>query len=145
MTRSQSISIQPSLQVFALLFNVILPIKLGISIYALFRGLYFIDPKEIVFPIYPNVNSINWIKYNLVDGLWLYALLSALAIIWKGSKSRFIFIWMALAISVSLISEVLQARHVIPGTFDWNDLIAYTIVSSFFCISQYRNYSSLKK
>jgi hypothetical protein len=107
-----------------LILHVLLPIFLGIIIYALWRGLYCIDPTERVFPIYAE-HPPNWIMYNLPDGLWLYALLATLILIWKRDLSRAFYLWLIFTIILSFLSELFQALHLIKGTFDWKDLLAY--------------------
>jgi hypothetical protein len=107
------------------------PILIGITIYAFWRGLHFIDPTEKIFPLFSATNIPKWIKYNLPDGLWLYALLSVLLLIWEEKISRHFVAWLLLAIIFSFLTEALQAYHLIPGTFDWNDLLAYLIAVTF--------------
>jgi len=69
----------------------------------------------------------NSIKYNLPDGLWFYALLSTISIVWKEYSSVYFVRWIFLSIVLTYLSEILQAFYIIPGTFDWYDLLAYTI------------------
>jgi hypothetical protein len=111
-----------------ILLHIVAPIFLGTTIYGLFRGLHFIDPTEKYFPIY-YAKLPDWLQYNLPDGLWFYALLSALSIIWQDNSSRQFFLWLLLAIMLSYLTEIFQALHFIPGTFDWNDLLAYSIAT----------------
>jgi hypothetical protein len=69
----------------------------------------------------------NWVIYNLPDGLWFYALISTLALIWDDKSSKYFNFWFFSAIILSYLSEFFQALHLIPGTFDWRDLFAYSI------------------
>lgn len=114
-------------QYIRIFLNVILPIFLGITIYVYCRGFYFIDPKQKLFPLFHYSKLPNWIIYNLPDGLWFYALLSTLSIVWKEYSSKYFVMWLLLAIILTYLSEISQAFHIIPGTFDWYDLLAYTI------------------
>lgn len=121
--RAISEQYQGSLKFF---LHVLLPVISGTLVYILWRGINLINIDALL-----NSNPPDWFKYSLPDGLWLYALLSAIIFIWKRKFSRQLFRWLLLAISLSFFSEVLQAYKVIPGTFDPNDLIAYSIATIF--------------
>ena len=112
--------------------HIFVPIFCGTTIYVFWRGLHLIDPEEKVFPLFSVINIPDWIKYNLPDGLWFYALLTVLLYIWENNFSECFVIWLFLAIILSYISEVLQKYHFLSGTFDFKDLLAYTIASSIF-------------
>lgn len=125
---------------FRIFIHCIAPIMLGIAIYALWRGINIIDSRHIIFPLIHSFQPPNWIKYNLPDGLWFYALLSTLFFVWKEKISGHFIAWIVLVISISYLSEVLQAYYIIHGTFDWKDLLAYTIAIFFFFFNfQYLN------
>lgn len=113
-------------------FNIFVPVICGIIIYAFWRGLYLIDPAEKTFPLFSVKHIPEWIKYNLPDGLGFYALLSTLVFIWDKKTSAHFLLWLLLTIILIYFSEVLQAYNLIHGTFDWNDLIAYSIAIFFF-------------
>ena len=129
---------------FRLIFSkVVLPIVVGCGIYALFRGMHFIDPHERIFPAL-TFKPPDWFAYNLPDGLWLYALLSSIDFIWKDRVSTGYFGWIFFAISISYLTEFFQAIQIIPGTFDWKDLLAYTIaIMAFFLPFGFSNEKSL--
>jgi hypothetical protein len=69
-----------------------------------------------------------WIRYNLPDGLWLFALLNTFAAIWGSGKSSLV-LWAVTVILLSIIMEYLQKMHLIPGTFDLWDILAYVLAS----------------
>ena len=71
------------------------------------------------------------IKFNLPDGLWLYASLNALIIIQKGDLNRPCIFWLSYLIIISFGSEILQYFKILNGTFDLCDLFAYTIAVFF--------------
>jgi hypothetical protein len=55
--------------------------------------------------------------------------------IWKDNDgSQPAIIWIVLAITLSFSMEILQAFHWMPGTFDWKDLLSYS-VATFMCLS----------
>ena len=107
--------------------HAVLPIFIGIMIYALWRGIFFIDPAQKVFPLICNTQTPNWVKYNLPDGLWMYSFLSTFFIIWRQQISKHFISWILLAIIMSFFLEILQAKHIIPGTFDWYDMVSYAL------------------
>ncbi|MDR2224080.1 MAG: hypothetical protein LBE34_15295 [Flavobacteriaceae bacterium] len=93
-----------------------IPIFIGTLIYVLSRdsSVYFIRflHLDIV-----TVELPYWIKYNLPDGLWAFAFVSLLTIVWKGEYSREYHIWLSLVICIAVFLEVFY------GTFDWYDLL----------------------
>lgn len=117
-----------------ILLHILLPVMSGIMIYALWRGIPMIDSSREILPVLSAKYAPDWIIYNLPDGLWCYAFLSAIFLIWKAPSASH-FLWLGLAIGVALLSEVLQAYNFIHGTFDWNDLIAYTVAVAIFCLN----------
>jgi hypothetical protein len=112
---------QGSLKFF---LHVLLPVVIGTLVYILWRGINLINTNALLTSSPP-----DWFKYSLPDGLWLYALLSAIIFIWKEKFSTQLFRWLLLAISLSFFSEVLQAYNIIQGTFDLNDLFAYSLAT----------------
>jgi len=120
------------------------PIILGVIVYAMWRGIYLIDPAQNYFPILDSPHPPGWVKYNLPDGLWFYALLTSLYFIWGKTYSRHFVSWLLLSIVMSLLLEVSQSYRFIQGTFDWNDLLAYVIAAIIFFINFYKQlYSKL--
>ncbi len=118
-----------------ILLHIISPVILGVIVYIFWRGISSIDPLMKVFPLFSSKNLPAWLQYSLPDGLWLYALLSSLLFIWKDNDgSQPAIIWIVLAITLSFSMEILQAFHWMPGTFDWKDLLSYS-VATFMCLS----------
>jgi hypothetical protein len=127
------------------LINPILVFLLGGLIYLLFRSesIRFFDYiaylkldkilstiRSFTLPI--NQLIPNWIIYSLPDGLWLFSFSLIINKIWtKEDKIQFWF-WMLLFPSTALIWEIGQAFHFINGTFDWADLIVYSIILIYF-------------
>ena len=111
------------------LIHIILPLLAGLFIYILWRGVFFIDPRSDLFPLFLSPNVPKWIIYNLPDGFWLYAFLCSFAMVWSDEDSSKALIWTSGAVVTSMFSEFSQAMHWIRGTFDWGDLIAYLAAS----------------
>ncbi len=100
---------------YDLLFNVITPVVLGSLIY------FF--PHE-------KINN-RFIKFYLADGLWAYALTSAILIIWDRT---FNFLWICLVFFLFILVELCQQYQIIPGNGDYLDVCVYSLFSglSFF-------------
>ena len=109
------------------IFHCLIPIIVGIIIYVEFRGFYLLKPHHNYETFFSLIKTSYWVKYNLPDGLWFYALLSTLSIVWKENSSIYFISWIILSVLLTVLSEVSQAFQLIKGTFDWFDLLTYTI------------------
>ena len=76
----------------------------------------------------------GWIKYSLPDGLWLFAYMFLVDVIWNGSRaiSSYIFIYSLPVFALS--SEFLQYFGLLPGVFDWIDVASYLFAILLFII-----------
>lgn len=119
-------------------FHIFLPLVLGTLIYIFWRKSTIIYKALNIFPNINVVKISSWIKYNLPDGLWLYALLSTVIFIWRDNYSGYFILWILLTLTLCFLSEIFQKLHVIPGNFDWNDIIAYTTAFVFFYFFNYQ-------
>lgn len=126
-------------------FHIIVPISFGALIYVLWRGIYIVDPAQKLFPLCDASYLPKWVKYNLSDGLWFYSFLSAVFIIWDENFSNNFIVWILLAIIVSIFGEISQAYKFIPGTFDWNDMLAYFIAATLWLLSFNNQLLSFKR
>jgi hypothetical protein len=91
-----------------ILLNICLPLALGQFIYW--------SEKSFIIP--------TLIKNYLPDGLWAYAFISGILVIW----GRVIHMtWIILAFLTAVGYEVLQYLHTIPGTGDIKDVITYFV------------------
>ncbi len=106
------------------LFHIVSPLFFGIIIYVFWRGIILFDIEPILKSSPP-----DWIKYNLQDGLWLYALLSAIIIIWEKKISSYLIVWIFFVLLLTFLSEIMQAYNFIQGTFDFYDMIAYFLAA----------------
>ena len=70
----------------------------------------------------------SFIKNNLPDGLWLYAFIKTLEMIWKKHSEIAMYGWFGIATLLAVLSEFLQKWKIIPGTFDMDDMLIYQIV-----------------
>ena len=125
-------NIQRTEQIPIIILHIFVPLFMGILIYFFWRNLNLLIPFQENLIRFEIVNAPNWVKYNLPDGLWLYALLSSITIIWGGYPSIQLILWLFSTIILSYISEAFQAIHFIQGTFDWKDCFAYFLALIFF-------------
>lgn len=112
---------------------VVLPLFMGIIIYALFRGI----PLIAVHPLFSShhlsfIGSVLF--FNLPDALWLYSLLQGLRLIWKDNLFTDGLGWVIGCIGTTVCSEFAQYYHIIPGTFDVVDIAAYLAASAVFIL-----------
>ena len=91
--------------------NSILPVLAGSCLYLMSVNLYL---------------SGFW-RNQLPDGLWAYALISCLLIIWNRQIKIF---WVSMIFFLFILLEGLQYFHFISGTGDWLDIITYFIFSA---------------
>lgn len=119
------------------IIHVLLPIIIGTAIYVLLRGYSGLFQSEKFIDKLSGRN-IDGIQYNLPDGLWLYGLLSMITILWRKIISVYFVIWIFTAMSAAYFSEILQGLKIIPGTFDWLDILAYTAAILVYGIVNYK-------
>jgi hypothetical protein len=111
--------------------KVVLPLFLGVAIYL------FLRPNETIAESYFNWHLQPIFDYNkywiskiifgsLPDFLWLLALLNLMAIIWD-SKDNIPILLKIILFTFPIISEILQFFHIISGTGDFFDILAYLI------------------
>jgi hypothetical protein len=93
-------------KIFDISLNVATPLLLGWLIY--------VTAPVIIFP--PAVRNY------LPDALWAYALISTVLIIWDRVVNP---TWIAIAFGMAVCFEWLQHLHVIGGTGDVKDVLAY--------------------
>lgn len=69
-----------------------------------------------------------WFVYSLPDGLWVYALTACMVLIWSGTESlRSKAFWLALGFILGVGSELGQLTGVVPGNFDYVDLVVCAV------------------
>ena len=110
-------------KIIDILLNVVLPVLTGYLIY-LFAE---------------NNNRYEWATNYLPDGLWAYALLSSILIIWKRKINIY---WCSLVFIFAATFEILQFYHFVGGTGDIWDIATYFL---FFIIVLLTNKYFLKQ
>lgn len=74
-----------------------------------------------------NYSLYDYVKYSMPDGLWLFSYMFLIDAIWDNHKckSYYSFLWVLPAIAI--MSELLQAVSIVPGTFDIVDIFHYIL------------------
>ncbi len=77
--------------------------------------------------LFGNYHLSEWIKFNLPDLLWVFGFTSVMLIIWKEIQSQVKMLYIILPLVIAETSEIVQ--YFIPtfGTFDFKDIIFYSI------------------
>jgi hypothetical protein len=113
----------------------LLTLTLGISIYLLFRDFnnmilfsWVTKPNFLETTLLPLNSSVftDILRYNLPDMFWFVSAILLLRFIWlKNFKVQTIYILSFYVIG--LVFEISQLSKIVPGTFDWLDLIFFGI------------------
>jgi len=74
-----------------------------------------------------------WFVFSLPFALWVLAYLFFIEAVWAHSKDRARFIWFWSIPVIAICAELAQVKHIIPGSFDWGDLVTiiFAIVLGF--------------
>ena len=121
--------------------HVLLPVLIGGAIYSLWRSktlLLFtfyrwIGLDQPVQALRVQVASFKHlipgpILYSLPDGLWVYAFTALMGCIWfSAPRSSAKLLWTLLPVSMAVGAEIGQGFRLVPGTFDWSDMLSYLI------------------
>ncbi len=104
-------------------FNVIVPLFLGLMIYLFMkRGTYInsflgvdfhYNPKTVI-----GIFIVNW----FCDFLWSYALVFALYFVLSPFKNKLLFSCL-ISTLLGFTLEFLQGANILSGTFDWWDIV----------------------
>lgn len=124
----------------AVIVHCLLPMFAGAMIYLLWR-----DPQLLLFD-WLNAFGLSglvqwcrdtvglrrdtlphWFLYNLPDGLWAYGLTSALCLVWAKQHGAGRMLWLASVPVLAIASEFGQRYSVIPGTYEFTDVVSYAI------------------
>ncbi len=71
----------------------------------------------------------SWIRFSLPDALWAFAVTSLMSLTWKHKLTRESAAWILAGPFLAVGSELGQAAHVVPGTFDVTDLALLVVAS----------------
>lgn len=65
-----------------------------------------------------------WMLYSFPDGAWAFAGTMTMRGIWASAQGRVKVFWVALIPALAIGSEIGQGFGIVPGGFDFNDLVA---------------------
>jgi hypothetical protein len=66
------------------------------------------------------------ILYSLPDALWVYSFTALMYLLWLDEPPGYErALWILLPVSMGIGAEFGQLLKVVPGTFDWSDVLAY--------------------
>ena len=119
------------------LFLSIVVLSIGGGIYILYRSetllmFRWVDALNLTGLIenlrqsMSNYTPSDFFKYNLPDGLWSMAYYLIILSIW-GKVGRENIVWFCIMPTIALISEFMQLISIIPGQFDWWDVVCYSL------------------
>ena len=76
----------------------------------------------------------SWMVFSMPAGLWLFSYLLIIDSIW-GKETRLFYSYFILILPIAaLTSELLQYLNVLPGTFDYLDMLSYVLATILFKI-----------
>lgn len=121
----------------AWVLRVLFPLFAGGLVYVLFRPLaqtVLFRPleKDLAQGAVPALRQIlsplalqlpEWLRYSLPDGLWCYACISMVLILWNRGPRLYRALWLGAAMILCLGFELGQLTHVVPGTFCPRDFL----------------------
>lgn len=122
------------------IITVLIPIIFGSLIYIVFRknNIIFIEwlQNKILYQTDLSISLVKYIElheiiiYSLPDGLWTFSLINLVLIIWNYKINRYSFLWIIVAILLSIVFELVQLTSYVKGTFDYIDLL-FIIIAIF--------------
>jgi hypothetical protein len=105
--------------------HITIPLVTGTAIYLLFRNLPLFSFVDLSSPLLNPEIVPGWVRFHLPDFLWAYSFSFIFLAIWK--EGIVLIFWLVAAFVLSVALEVAQLSENLPGTFDWIDLVAYTL------------------
>jgi len=119
-----------------MLFNIIVPLAVGVSLYYYFRPDTYISQFLYGVLRLPQSNSrvldngfVIFINSYLQDFLWAYALTFAISFIVGQSKIKNALV-LAICVLFEIFTELMQKVGVISGVFDLWDIILMALATS---------------
>lgn len=79
--------------------------------------------RKLTFPFAPKMPE--WVLFSLPDGLWIFSYVSLMLFIWNNTVSLKNLFWILIIPFLAISSEIGQGPGLIPGTFDFADLLLY--------------------
>ena len=133
----------------SILFGGLIYICFRSSDILMFRWFDYLHISDTIFRLRKFIHNYkiefsDWIIYSLPDGLWMFSYTTVILYIWSNTITRRNYFWIIIMPIVALLTEVGQKYHLINGTFDANDVIAYLLGFVLSCIFFSNCFETLK-
>jgi hypothetical protein len=99
-----------------------------------FRGLGLTEYIEYFRNNDKTPNVYGWVKYNMPAGLWLFAYMYLIDSIWGKDNNIIYQCFLYILPFIAIISELMQYVGIVPGTYDYMDLLSYVFSIVLFII-----------
>ncbi len=66
----------------------------------------------------------TWFVFSLPFALWVFSYMFIVEAIWMPVQSSARVAWFWCVPLIAIVAELAQIEHIIPGSFDWVDLVA---------------------
>lgn len=82
----------------------------------------------------------DFVVYSLPAALWSAAYILAMESLWcgRGVSLGFRVVWVSLVPVMGVVSELMQAAGMLPGVFDWMDLMCYLLPFLVYTVYEFR-------
>lgn len=112
----------------ALILGGLIYLTYRVKTLKMFRWLDNIGAHDVINSIRTNdflqtIYLPQWVKFSLPDALWIFSYTYFTMTVWKFEITKSSAFWIFLAPIIGLFSEIGQLIGLIPGTFDFIDLI----------------------
>lgn len=71
----------------------------------------------------------EWVIGSLPYAMWVLSYMLAQRSIWHHSRSLASCFWILTAPTIAILSEIAQSLKIVPGTFDWIDLLVLAMAA----------------
>lgn len=72
-------------------------------------------------------NLYGWVKNSLPAGLWLFSYMYVIDSVWGKEKNAVYNCFLYVLPIMAVLSELMQCFKILPGTFDYMDLLSYIL------------------
>jgi len=121
-----------------IILHTFLPLFIGGVIYLLIRPANFLIHSIVEESwLLPSISTIrqasisfssslpNIIVYSLPDGLWVYSFTATIFYVWNFKINNWSLLFSSVPVILGIGSELGQFFKIVPGTFDFIDIIFY--------------------
>lgn len=84
-----------------------------------------------------NITVPDFVKFCVPDGLWLASYILVMDTIWHNEDLGKQLFWCLLLPAISILSEIMQYFGMLVGTYDFGDLVCYSMPVALYLIYKY--------